>query len=111
MSLYNLRSTELSSYRVTKFDSDLNVESSYNVIPSTCDCPQGHKITCRHRKMLKNILPIVDTEWFYDYDVGHYQTILGDYQASPPPLAAPAGPSIVGSPALAPLSSSLRRRV
>lgn len=106
MSLYNLRTAEL-GYRVTKFDSDLNVESSYNVTPSTCDCPQGHKPTCRHRKMLWNLLQILDTEFFWDYDEHCYYDAQAQCKTFAP-LAAPAGPSIMGSPTVGP---GLRRRV
>jgi len=56
--LYNCK-TENGEYRITKFDSDLNPinhksgPSSYLVSLNGCECPQGHKASCRHRKMLE----------------------------------------------------------
>lgn len=82
MILYNLRIVE-STYRITKFDDDMNVESSYLVSDQACECPQGHKPTCRHRKMLPALLPIVDTEEFYCYDNRMYYGIEGLGHAKP----------------------------
>ncbi len=67
MILYNLRKTDL-GYRITKFSDDLNIESSYDVTHSTCSCPQSHRPTCRHRKMLPIMISKVDTEWFFCYE-------------------------------------------
>lgn len=74
MNLYNLKSHpfEPKSFVITKFDEDLNIESTYGVSEVACECPQGHKATCRHRKMLPiffNDRAIrLDTTWFLDYD-------------------------------------------
>lgn len=82
--LYNLRS-EGDHYIITKHDKDMEVVSSYHlrgtsaVAPEasysqpdgngmTCDCPQGHKGTCRHRKMFPMMLERVDTGWMFDFD-------------------------------------------
>lgn len=76
MILYNLK-TEGPDFRITKFDDGLNPESSYLVNPSGCECPQGHKSTCRHRKMLGAIQKVVDTELFYCFDDGTYHEADG----------------------------------
>lgn len=57
-------------YRITKFDADLNVESSYITTALTCDCPAGERPMCRHREMLPKFLlrNAVNTMWMYDYD-------------------------------------------
>ena len=43
-------------YRITKFDTDLNVESTYLCTTSACECPAGVRPTCRHRQMLPEFL-------------------------------------------------------
>jgi hypothetical protein len=67
--LYNLR-TEGDHYIITKHDEDMEVVSKYNMSADghECDCPQGHKPTCRHRKMFPMMLERVDTGWFFDFD-------------------------------------------
>jgi hypothetical protein len=70
MTLYNLR-TALDDYRITKFTKDLDVESSYLIgaaPPHECECPAGVRPTCRHRQMLGDLLPLVDTEFFWDFE-------------------------------------------
>lgn len=71
MTLYNLR-TALDDYRITKFTKDLDVESSYIMVGDsghwTCECPAGTRSTCRHRQMLRDLLPLVDTEFFWDFE-------------------------------------------
>ena len=70
MPFYSLR-TALDDCRITKFDNDLNVESSYIIgasPPHECECPAGTRPTCRHRQMLPDLLPILDTELFWDFD-------------------------------------------
>jgi hypothetical protein len=72
MTLYNLKSA-LDDYRITKFTPDLDVESSYLIGrlgtgPWECECPAGSRNTCRHREMIPNLLPLVDTEWFWDFE-------------------------------------------
>jgi hypothetical protein len=59
-------------YRITKFTSDLEVESSYLCTVAECECPAGVQPTCRHRKMLPKFLQrdAVDTDWMFDYDRG-----------------------------------------
>jgi hypothetical protein len=67
MTLYNAKSTD-DGVRITKFTDDLNVESSYIVSRSSCDCPAGVRDTCRHRQMLPSFVERIDTPWFLDWD-------------------------------------------
>lgn len=70
-SLYNLKTTPENTYCITKFDSDLEVESSYDVSLEDCTCPQGERDKrCRHQKMLPMflILDRVDCGYFLDFD-------------------------------------------
>lgn len=59
-------------YRITKFDHDMNVESSYTCSLIECTCPAGERPTCRHRQMLPKFLQreAVDTDWLFDFDRG-----------------------------------------
>jgi len=71
MTLYNCRSTDtLDSYRITKFDSDLNPEASYTVSRTQCQCPAYGRPSCRHRDMLPHFLRHgrVDTGWMCEWD-------------------------------------------
>ena len=75
--LYNLKSVPDGTFVITKWDDDMNVESSYVTSPSACECPQGHKPTCRHRKMLPifQAKGAVDKNWFYCYDTHMWSQI------------------------------------
>jgi hypothetical protein len=66
---YNCR-TAGGSYRITKFDADWNVESSYLCTFTECECPAGVRDICRHRQMLPKFIAHehVGDNWFYDYD-------------------------------------------
>lgn len=70
MTLYSLR-TDGDQHRITKFV-DGEVESSYLCTHSECECPAGHRHTCRHRQMLPTMLAhgLADSMWFFDYDAG-----------------------------------------
>lgn len=71
------KTLERPHYRVTKFDSDLNVESSYimNYMPSNnggyydCQCPAS-KFDCRHKMIQKEIETAgeVDSERFFCFE-------------------------------------------
>lgn len=84
-SLYNCRH-DGDQYRVTKFDSDFNVEASYLCTLSACECPAGHRPTCRHRQMLPKFIQRnhIGDEWFWDHDRGGWVqgTGMTDDQAS-----------------------------
>lgn len=69
MALYNLRSSD-GDWRITKFTNDLDVESSYLVSRDACECPAGHRPSCRHRQMLPRMLAAQaeDSPMFYDFD-------------------------------------------
>src|SRR6266403_2043154 len=67
--LYNCH-TDGDQYRITKFDSLGNVESTYLCTIDECECPAGFRPTCRHRHMLPRFIAkdAVNSFWFYDYD-------------------------------------------
>jgi hypothetical protein len=72
MTLYNCRH-DGDQYRISKFDEDMNVESSYLCTTTECECPAGHRKTCRHRQMLPYFISReaqLGPGWFYDYDRG-----------------------------------------
>lgn len=70
-SLYNCKHSG-DQYKITKFDSDFNVEASYLCDLVACECPAGHRPTCRHRQMLPKFIAreAVGTLWFLDFDRG-----------------------------------------
>ncbi len=84
MILYSAKSTidaeGRSAYRVTKF-SDGDVESSYLTDGVQCECPAGTRPTCRHRRMLPDMITtgIVNTHWFYDFD----EKLVCDFEGTP----------------------------
>lgn len=67
--LYNCRH-DGDQYRISKFDTDLNVESSYLCTLAECECPAGSRPTCRHRQMLPRFIQreAVNTNWFHVYE-------------------------------------------
>ncbi len=67
--LYNCH-TDGDQYRITKFDSLGNVESSYLCTIDECECPAGFRPSCRHRHMLPRFIAkgAVNSFYFYDYD-------------------------------------------
>lgn len=69
--LYNCRHAG-DEYRITKFNSDFDVESSYLCTLEECECPAGHRPICRHREMLPKFIARdhIGDEWCYDYDRG-----------------------------------------
>lgn len=76
--LYNLRTSDL-GYRITKF-SDGEVEASYLTSDQACDCPAGHRATCRHRQMLSVMLArhLANSDLFWDFDRGFSCDINGN---------------------------------
>lgn len=90
MILYNLKSetshANVISYRITKFDDDLNPESSYLVHHEVCECPAGTRNTCRHRQMLPLMLDRVDSSWFYCFDDKQWYDPTGEAGAPAPDL-------------------------
>ena len=94
--LYNCKSIN-GDYRITKFDEDLNVESSYLCTETECECPAGRRPKCRHREMLPYFLnkKAVDTHLFFDFDRGGWVTM--DLPAEVPEPQPELTPSIVPS--------------
>ena len=81
--LYNLH-TDGDQYRITKFV-DGNPESSYLLSHQECQCPAGHRATCRHRQMLPSMLDsgICNTHLFINWDNGHG---ICDFEGNPTPI-------------------------
>ena len=69
MTLYNLK-TDGDQWRITKFTNDLDVESSYLLSETECECPAGSRPTCRHRQMLPTLIAegLENTSGFYDFE-------------------------------------------
>lgn len=82
-SLYNCKHSG-DQYRISKFDSDFNLEASYLCDLVTCECPAGHRPSCRHRQMLPKFIQrnYVGTEYFFDFDRGGW--VQGWKEASDP---------------------------
>ena len=85
-SLYNCKQIDKDHYRVTKFDSGLvpfedheGRVSSYTCTHTECDCPQGHKPTCRHRKMLPFFVAEdhIDDNYFFCWDTHQWIKATG----------------------------------
>ncbi len=68
--LYACRAISPVEFRMTKFDQHHNILSSYTLTQEGCDCPQSHKPTCRHRKMLPTFAKAghIDDGYFLDWD-------------------------------------------
>lgn len=92
MILYNLH-TDGDQYRITKFD-DGNPVSSYLLTERECECPAGHRPTCRHRQMLPQMLNngICNTPWFMDWD-GKREGLILDFNGDPAVLAPATEPT------------------
>lgn len=67
-------------YRITKFDSDLEVVSSYLCTPTECECPAGQRPMCRHREMLPWFVnrPAIGTGEYFDFDRGGWVMVFPD---------------------------------
>ena len=78
--LYTCR-TDGDQYRITKLDSDLNVESTYLCSEAECQCPAFERRgKCRHLDMLPKFLTreAINTGWALDYDRGGWVRIADD---------------------------------
>lgn len=81
--VYNLKSTPgVGKFIVTKFDDDLNVESSYEFHNTTdgmiCHCPAGQRPSCRHRQMFPLLQTRVDSAWMLDFDTRQWVDLTGE---------------------------------
>ena len=88
MTIYNVKKAE-ETYRVTKFTDDLDAESSYITTRDTCECPAGHRNTCRHREMLPEFIATdrINTPWFCDWDNKqwfYFNQETGEFLNEPP---------------------------
>jgi hypothetical protein len=92
MSVYTVRAFE-HGWRVTKFDSDLNVESSYAMLDEpkgvACECPQAARGHCRHIDILGMFQAEgrVNSGWFLDLDSGEWVPPIES--GEPPPAPVP----------------------
>jgi hypothetical protein len=79
--LYNLH-TDGDQYRITKFV-DGEVESSYLSTETECECPAGHRESCRHRQMIPEMLArgLTNTHWFWNFDRHEAVDINGQSKA------------------------------
>lgn len=86
MILYNCRSSleRDSTYILTKWDDDMNVESSYETSLGECNCPAGVRSSCRHRQMLPHFIATarVDTDWFFCFDDQSWHQPYGEADLS-----------------------------
>lgn len=102
MILYSVRSIS-EAYLIAKFNSDFDVEASYEVSPTACTCPAFHRRqSCKHQDILAKFIirEKVDTEWFYCRETDDWHNPLGlesmpRIETNVPAIAAPAGPSEV----------------
>ena len=90
MALYNLKSSD-GAWRITKFDNDLNVESSYITSEAECECPAGSRPTCRHRQMLPKMLNVgaEDSGMFYDFERNQFLEPITDEEDTQPAIVSP----------------------
>jgi hypothetical protein len=90
MTLYNLKSSD-GAWRITKFDNDLNVESSYITSEMECECPAGSRPTCRHRQMLPKMLNVgaEDSGMFYDFDADQFLEPMANDEDTQPAIVSP----------------------
>jgi hypothetical protein len=80
------------SYRITKFDADWNVESSYLCTFTECECPAGIRDICRHRQMLPKFIANghVDDGWSYNFDHDGWVMQVSVAELASEPIEAPA---------------------
>lgn len=123
MSLYSMRSLPNSGqFTITKFDDDLNVESSYEFRNAhgtyTCFCPAGQRPTCRHRQMFPMLQLRVDSPWMLDFDTRTWVDPTGEAgREQPTEVAIPQrtvleeSPPEPDKPTTLPDSHPFRRRM
>jgi len=87
MTLYNCRH-DGDEYRISKFDNDMNVESSYMLSLEECTCPAGVRPTCRHRQMLPKFIARehIGDSWMFDFDRGGWVQMGEEYAQQEEPI-------------------------
>lgn len=78
--LYALRTAGPDTFQMAKFDSDFNVEATYNLTRKgtgwTCDCPaNGRSVVlkpCKHKRMMPLMLGAVNLPRFYEPTTGRW---------------------------------------
>jgi len=99
--LYSLRSSD-GEWRITKFDEDLEMESSYIVSTDGCECPQwtSRERECRHMKMLPMMVERADSPWFFCYEDAQWYDPTGEALSCQSGVAKeadlPEGVTVVG---------------
>lgn len=80
--LYSLR-TDGDQFRITKIV-DGEIESSYLSTERECECPAGHRPSCRHRQMIPDMLArgILDSMWFWDFDTRRVVDFNGELKSN-----------------------------
>ena len=81
LDLYSLHTTpEPGEFIIQKFDTDYHCESVYALSTTTCMCPQGHKPTCKHRKMLPLFLEHnhLGDGWFLEWQTRLWRKPVND---------------------------------
>lgn len=76
-------------YRITKWDEDMNVQSSYLCTTKECECPAGSRPMCRHREMLPQFIDregAIGKGWFLDYDNGGWYEPFEAEEPEPAPM-------------------------
>jgi hypothetical protein len=81
--LYTVREIGFDSFRVVKFDQYVNVLGFYLVWKTKdweCNCPQGGRLDCRHRIILRIFQREnrVNSGWLYDFDGQRWERPMND---------------------------------
>ncbi len=87
--LYNCH-TDGDQYRITKFDSLGNVESTYLCTTEECECPAGVRLSCRHRQMLPIFIDNNKVNSFFFYDFDRKGWVTNEPAVSNDPMLKPA---------------------
>lgn len=83
--LYNCKHSG-DQYKITKFTEHMDVESSYLLTETECQCPAWEKRgKCRHLEMLPRFIAreAVNTGWFFDFDRGGWVDYRADVLFEP----------------------------
>lgn len=86
--LYSIHQINGAEFCIQKFSSDLELQSAYVMSNGGCDCPQAHKPTCRHRKMLPEFQRAkhIGDGWFYEWDTRLWRKPVADMAPGPKAL-------------------------